>query len=55
MEHNREENVYPLWVDWDKRVISFHEEEDFQELLFTSHEERLSFVVEKGTEGFGIQ
>ncbi len=47
--------VYPIWVDWDRRIISFSEADGFEKLEYPTHEEMFAFAVEKGFEGFGIQ
>ena len=55
MEEREEETVFSIWVDWENRVISFSEENGFDELRFPSHEEKFKFAIERGNEGFGIQ
>ena len=47
--------VYSIWVNWEKRIISFDEAEGFQELQYKTHEEMFRFAIERGNEGFGIQ
>ena len=49
------EEVYSIWVNWDKRIISFEKEEGFLELQYKTHEEMFCFAIQKGNEGFGIQ
>ena len=55
MEKEEDEDIYLLWVDWSRRIISFHEAEGFQRLAYDTHEEMLAFAVEKGYAGFAIQ
>ena len=55
MEEREEEKVFSIWVDWENRVISFSEENGFEELKFRTHDEKFKFSIEKGNEGFGIQ
>ena len=55
MEERDEETVFSIWVNWEKRVISFTEEDGFEKLRFPTHEEKFKFAVERGNEGFGIQ
>ena len=55
MEKEKEDDVYPVWVDWENRVISFHEADGFEKLEYPTHGEMLAFAVEKGSSGFGIQ
>ena len=52
---NREEAIFSIWVNWEKRVISFSQEDGFEELQFPTHEEKIKFAIERGNEGFGIQ
>ena len=47
--------VHRVWVDWVRRIVSFHEVEGFQVLVYPTHEEMFAFVIEKGFAGFGIQ
>ena len=55
MEERDEETVFSIWVNWEKRVISFTEENEFEELRFPTHEDKFKFAIERGNEGFGIQ
>ena len=48
-------NVFCLWVDWSRRVVSFEKAEGFEELRYETHDEMFRFAIEKGNEGFGIQ
>ena len=48
-------DCYPLWINWEKRVISFHAADGFQKLEYATHEEMFSYAIKKGFEGFGIQ
>jgi len=54
MENKEDETVFSIWVDWGSRVISFSEEDGFEELRFPTHDEKLKFAVERGNEGFQI-
>ena len=47
--------TWPVWVDWEKRVISFRPEPDFVRLDWPDYEKMLRFAVEKGKEGFALQ
>lgn len=47
--------LFSIWVNWDKRVISFHKVVGFEELQFPTYEDKFKFVTERGYEGFGIQ
>ena len=55
MEEREEEAVFSIWVDWEKRVISFSKENGFEEMRFPPHEEKFKFAIDRGNEGFGIQ
>ena len=55
MDEREEETVFSVWVDWENRVISFSEENGFEELRFSTHEEKFKFAMDRGNEGFGIQ
>lgn len=55
MEEREEETVFSIWVNWERRVISFTQENGFEELTFPTHEEMFQFAIGKGNEGFGIQ
>ena len=55
MEEREEETVFSIWVNWERRVISFTQENGFEELTFPTHEEKFQFAIERGNEGFGIQ
>ena len=55
MELEVEAQIYSIWVNWEKRVISFSQEDGFEELQFQTHEEKFKFAIDRGNEGFGIQ
>ena len=55
MDEGEEETVFSIWVDWENRVISFSEENGFEELKFPTHEEKFKCAIARGNEGFGIQ
>ena len=59
MEHKHTASMdaegYPIWVNWERRIISFHQAEGFEMLLYPTHEQMLSFAVSKGYAGFAIQ
>ena len=54
-DRERKEEVFSIWVNWEKRIISFAQEEGFSEMQFQTHEEKIKFAIERGNEGFGIQ
>ena len=55
MEEREEEAAFILWVNWDRRVISFSEEKGCEKLAFPTYEEKFKFAIDRGNEGFGIQ
>ena len=55
MSKEEEEKMYSIWVNWERRVISFTQENGFEELTFPTHDEKFQFAIEHGNEGFGIQ
>lgn len=55
MDKEKKSPVFLIWVDWGKRIISFHEAEGFERLEYGTREEMLAFAVAKGYAGFGIQ
>ena len=50
MDEREEETVFSIWVDWENRVISFSEENGFEELRFPTHEEKFKFAIDRGNE-----
>ena len=44
-----------LWINWQTRVISFAEMQGFEKLHFFTHQEKLSFAMDRSNEGFRIQ
>lgn len=55
MEEREEDAVFSIWVNWETRVISFSDENGFEEIKFQTHEEKIKFAVDHINEGFGIQ
>lgn len=51
---NTERN-HSLWINWSRRIVSFRKEAGFEELQYSTYEEKLHFAVEKGFEGFLLQ
>ena len=44
-----------MWVNWVERIVSFHEEADFEELQFETEESRMAQLRMFLTEGFRFQ
>ena len=58
MEKPREEErAYPIWIDHKDKIVSFKsvEGEGFEQLHFSSQEEKLAFAIEKCSSGYRIQ
>ena len=53
MEKEREWDK--MWVNWVERIVSFHEEADFEELQFETEESRMAQLRMFLTEGFLFQ
>ena len=50
-----ERKIWPVWVNLEAKVISFHEAEGFEKLEYASHEQLLAFAAVKEAEGFAFQ
>ena len=56
MEKTKEDvKNYPIWVNWETKVISFQEAPGFEKLEYPTKKEMFAFAIEKGFSGFGIQ
>lgn len=44
-----------LWIDWANHIVSFHEENGFERLEFSSKEEKMAYAFQKSFNGFRIQ
>jgi len=49
------EEKWNVWVDWSRRVLSFHQVQGFHKWEFLTHEDRMEFALQKSREGFAIQ
>ena len=43
---------HSIWIHWARRIVSFQKEPGFEELQYSTYEEKLRFAVEKGFDGF---
>lgn len=50
-----EEKAYPIWIDRTDKIISFKSAGGFEQLHFSSQEEKLAFAMEKCSSGYRIQ
>lgn len=48
-------NIYSLWINWSRRIVSFQQADGFVELRYPTHDAMLRFAVDRGFDGFGIQ
>lgn len=56
MEKTREEEMaYPIWIDHTEKIVSFKSAEGFEQLRFSSQEEKIAFAMEKCSSGYRIQ
>ena len=56
MERETDNTVcWPIWVDWNRRIVSFQEVAGFEKLEYPSHDEMFQFAMEKTMKGFAIQ
>ena len=55
MSKEEKAKMNSIWINREKRIISFEKEDGFQELPYKTYDEIFRFVVRKGNEGFGIQ
>ena len=44
-----------LWVDWERKILSFHQVRGFHKWEFLTRKDRMDFALEKCREGFAIQ
>ena len=52
MEKPREqEQAYPIWIDHTEKIVSFKSVEGYEQLCFSSQEEKLAFAIEKCSSG----
>ena len=50
-----EELAYLIWIDHKEKIVSFKSAEGFEQLQFSSQEEKLAFAIEKCSSGYRIQ
>lgn len=44
-----------IWISQVDHIVSFHEEIGYERLEFSSNEEKMEYVFQKGSNGFRIQ
>ena len=47
--------AWPVWIDWERRIISFQEVKEFEMREFSTHEEMFRFAYDRTEEGFAVQ
>ena len=50
-----QEEVFSIWVDWERRIVSFQEAAGFERLEYPTHDEMFRFAIERSMSGFAIQ
>lgn len=50
-----EDRGYPIWIDHIEKIVSFKRAEGFEQINFSSQEEKLAFAIEKCASGYRIQ
>lgn len=50
-----ETEKWPVWINWDKRIVSFQEVEGFERLKYPSHDEMFRLAIDKTMDGFASQ
>lgn len=50
-----EEQAYPIWIDHTNKIVSFKIAEGFEQLHFSSREDKLAFAIKKCSSGYRIQ
>lgn len=55
MENERELEVWLVWIDRERRIISFQEAEGFERLEYPTHDDMFRFAIERTMEGYAIQ
>lgn len=46
---------YPIWINHTNKIVSFKRAKGFEQLHFSSQEEKLVFAIEKCSCGYRIQ
>ena len=52
-----DQESHMIWISWSEHTVSFHEIENdnYEPLVFSDHNEKMQFVLEKCFSGFRIQ
>lgn len=49
------QQLQSLWIDWADHIVSFHQEDGYERLDFSSNEEKMDYAFQKSFAGFRIQ
>ncbi len=55
MKKGMETEAYRLWIDWQEKIVSFHEVAGFEQLPFATHEAQQANAVILLAAGFRFQ
>lgn len=50
-----EESVFFVWINRKDSIVSFEEVAGYEKLAFSNHEEKMQFVIQKGSAGYRIR
>lgn len=54
-EREEKRQEWPVWVNWERKIISFQEAAGFEKLVYPTHDEMFRFAIDKSMSGFSIQ
>lgn len=49
------QTLQSLWINWADHIVSFHAEDGYERIEFSSSEEKMEYVFHKSANGFRIQ
>lgn len=55
MDEEKLEQAFLAWINKEERIIAFRETEGFEELIFRSQEDKMSYVYNLCESGYRIQ
>ena len=47
--------TWPIWVNWNRKIVSFREAPGFERLDYPTHDEMFQFAIQQTMNGFAIQ
>ena len=54
-KYHKNDSLYLIWVDHTEKIVSFKCVDGFEQMLFSTYDERLAFAVEKCCSSYRIQ